>query len=691
MNAKPHRTTMFCSFICSLALATGGRARATPVAFELGAGTYQSCSELQTLVKKQLQLKRKSDLAEKKYWGDYWNKHPGVAKDQIIEEAAQQASTTEPLDPNAITNVQEAGVDEEDFVKVTRSNIFVLRQNHLEVIDRPSLQSIGTVALQDDFPAEAFAHESFTSLKMYSDGDVLTIMGQIASTQAYPYEPFTAIYQPPPSLGQGQVKVLMFQTKAGALPEKIREETFSGNYLDSRLTAHHLYLIVKDTLPLVPGSLEGLVSDHPVVTVNGRVQGVPCQQLGKQKVSDLDFNLTKVISMDMQSQDLRKKPFITAMVGGGDQIYMSLNNVYITKQGFTWRPFQNPDKKPQTDAYESLSNALVVSKLALKPAQDLVSIEADGVVQGFAKNQFHFKEYPEQGVLALATTSYGGAIDTKQFAGQVIGEGINHLWILQQDGRSMKVINGLYQFGKPGEDLRSVRFSGDYVYLVTFKKTDPLFAINMKDPLSPVLEGELMIPGFSLYMHPISDHRLVGVGYEADDQGDFAWYQGVQVSLFDAADPKDLKRLDNKIHGQRGSYTDVTGNHHAFHYNAESGIFTLPIVELVGKKADRGPEYGAHLRFSGALAYRMEGDRLSLKGRISHRDLMPEACLPLLNEGQWWENRVSSLDVNRLIRLDGRWLSISRFGLKTHDPDHLFQPTKTVAFKRDFITCSAST
>src|SRR5690606_17148454 len=88
----------------------------------------------------------------------------------------------------------------------------------------------------------------------------------------------------------------------------------------------------------------------------------------------------------------------------------------------------------------------------------------------------------------------------------------------------------------PTEDIRSVRFRGDVGYVVTFKKTDPLFVLDLSDPSAPTVEGELKIPGFSTYMHPLDEGHLLTMGYDADDQGNFAWFQGIQLQIIGVSD-----------------------------------------------------------------------------------------------------------------------------------------------------------
>ena len=65
--------------------------------------------------------------------------------------------------------------------------------------------------------------------------------------------------------------------------------------------------------------------------------------------------------------------------------------------------------------------------------------------------------------------------------------------------------------------------------------------IDCSDPAAPVLKGELKIPGFSAYLHPVGEGLLLGVGYGGDETGTDG---SVQFSLFDVSDPESPQQID---------------------------------------------------------------------------------------------------------------------------------------------------
>ena len=92
-----------------------------------------------------------------------------------------------------------------------------------------------------------------------------------------------------------------------------------------------------------------------------------------------------------------------------------------------------------------------------------------------------------------------------------------------------------------GEQLKSASFSGDMAYVVTFRQTDPLYAVDLSNPAEPVVLDELKINGFSTYMQSWGDGLLLGFGQDADDNGRIT---GLRLTMFDNSDPNNLKAAD---------------------------------------------------------------------------------------------------------------------------------------------------
>jgi hypothetical protein len=490
----------------------------------------------------------------------------------------------------------------------------VIHGAKLEVIDRATLASVGTLDLG-----------KLANVTMYAQDARLVVVGTATATSG--------------------TEVRVYDTTSGSLPTLVGTRSYPAAPLETHSVGGRLVLVFQTYLPI----------DDTSVRLDGdRVAGgTRCTSILKQTVRDFDYRLSRVIAIDTTKPELPEQE--TAVLGGGDQIYMSETALYVAKsrtQWYWWAPDQGAAIREQ----------MVVTKIALVGEDGAPALRplAAGSIAGRAKDQWAFKELAGQGALAVATTT--------GWVGRGSGEPAqNHLWILRGNPatQTLETVAAVHDFGT-NEDIRAVRYVGNTAYVVTFEKTDPLFAIDLTNALEPKLLGELVIPGFSVYLHPVPGDLLVGVGFDAADQGDFSWLQGVQVSLFDVKDPLRLERIDNKILGTRGSSSEVTSDHHAFYFNPESRLMAVPVVELAGGEPGTS-QYGKGVAFSGAVLYRVDRT-LDEVARVSHVDLMPDACRQRLSEGRWWQDGGASLDVNRVLELDGRLLTVSRYGVKAHDP-----------------------
>jgi hypothetical protein len=147
-----------------------------------------------------------------------------------------------------------------------------------------------------------------------------------------------------------------------------------------------------------------------------------------------------------------------------------------------------------------------------------------------------------------------------------------------------------------------VRFIGPVGYVVTFRQTDPLYTIDLSDPASPRVVGELKIPGYSAYLHPVGDGLLLGIGQDATEAGRRT---GAQASLFDVSDPAQPRRLDQVALGHGSS--SVEFDHHAFLWWEPRGLAVLPLQTY-------DPVYS-----SVAVGLSVDRDRgLGETGRITH-------------------------------------------------------------------------
>lgn len=188
----------------------------------------------------------------------------------------------------------------------------------------------------------------------------------------------------------------------------------------------------------------------------------------------------------------------------------------------------------------------------VKIALESFEIVAQAEVPGRPINQFSLDE--EGGYLRLATT-----VEPWMLGGR--GESANDVYVLDQE---LKVVGSLRDLGL-GEGIYAVRFLGDKGYVVTFRETDPLHVIDLSDPHDPRVVGELKMPGYSSYLHPITENLLLGIGREN-------WK--VKVSLFDVSSPSRPGELDRILLEEY--WSEILETHHAFLLDPDHEVFFLP-------------------------------------------------------------------------------------------------------------------
>ena len=201
-----------------------------------------------------------------------------------------------------------------------------------------------------------------------------------------------------------------------------------------------------------------------------------------------------------------------------------------------------------------------------------------------------------------------------------------------QDGGELVEIGHVDDLGE-GESVQSVRFVGDIAYVVTFRQTDPLYAIDLSDPAHPKVLGELKVTGFSQYLHPVGDGLLLGLGREADESG---FDEGFKVSLFDVTDPTAPSELDKIVIPDGWSL--AADDPHAFTWDpvARHAIFPLERSGYVPCAMDQPCTEEMAAPTQGALVVAVDGNDLAEVVELRHSD-----------SGEWGSQILRSLVVDR--------------------------------------------
>jgi uncharacterized secreted protein with C-terminal beta-propeller domain len=381
--------------------------------------------------------------------------------------------------------------------------------------------------------------------------------------------------------------------------------------------------------------------DGETITINDLFQD--CDNLYESGRLEGESFLT-LLSLDIDKTGELNQ---TTIFGRPGAVYASASALYVSarQQYSTSYPWYY-------DADEGVKQASTVHKFKLKNDPADCQYAGSGVVKGRVLNQFSMDEYEDH--LRIATTT-GHAPSPDVYS---------TLCILKENSGELEIVGQVDNIA-PTEDIRSVRFDGTRAFVVTFKKTDPLFAFDLSNPTAPRIEGELKIPGYSTYMHLMDENHLLTIGYDADDQGDFAWFQGILLQIFDVSEMSDPKPLHKEIIGTRGSTSEAATNHLAFNYFAPKDLLAIPMTIC---KGGSGGYYGTEMTFSGLLVYDVTiKDGFSKRGGVSHVE--PGSEDSWNNCGSWWTD--SNSVVKRSIFMDDYVYSVALDQIKVDSLDNL--------------------
>jgi len=273
--------------------------------------------------------------------------------------------------------------------------------------------------------------------------------------------------------------------------------------------------------------------------------------------------------------------------------------------------------------YKDISKELektVIHKIGIN--KENLEYKTFGEVTGQVLNQFSMSE--NNGYFRIATTKNR---QWSRFEDEGVRESYNNLYVLDEN---LKVVGAVEDLAE-GERIYSVRFMQDRAYMVTFRQTDPLFVIDLKNPTNPRVLGKLKIPGFSNYLHPYDDNTLIGLGKDTkENEWGGVTTLGVKLSLFDVTDVSNPREIDTYIIGKSGTNSIALQDHKAFLFSKDKNLLVIPIskrndviileaptIECIGAGCIM-PRPPKRTYFRGAMVFKIDNNGFELKGEINH-------------------------------------------------------------------------
>ena len=469
------------------------------------------------------------------------------------------------------TNVQEVGVDEADMVKTDGDYVYVLEGGTLSVVRSWPVESAELLGQVD---LGAVGTSGSVSEKMFLSGDRILV--------------YTNEWSEREDSWISQTGAIVVDISDRKNPKVVQHKLLDGNFVSARMIGSDVYTVLNNTITLPHSAYEDLYdidwSEYDEI-VDLDWDASPAERyIARERIKDLyrpfihdavqsigakamlpsithedgsterllnctdvlhskdvsEPSLTTVAHIDLDMDSIEVSANSTGVMAGSTTVYASPSNLYVAQSSYGW-----------WDGISEIDRETRIHRLALQG--DESRYEASGVVDGYLHNQFSMSEYKD--MLRVATTYddwWWGTETQNEKSG-------NNVFILDAKQAQMGVIGAVTGLA-PGEQIYATRFQGNRAFMVTFVQVDPLFTLDLRNPTAPTAVGELKIPGYSSYLHPIGEDHILGVGMGGDWEG---WLSGIAISLFDISDFADPKQQDVLTLECDESWSEALWDHHA--------------------------------------------------------------------------------------------------------------------------------
>lgn len=413
----------------------------------------------------------------------------GKGRDSVIKEDAffetSKDSTAYTGYSYSETNVRTEGVSEGDIVKTDGKYLYILKytMNQIAIVD---------VRGEEMKEVSGIQFEKGTQIcEFYIEDGKLIALGT-------DYEESVN--------GQTETMIVTYDISDPANIKEAGTVTQSGNYDSSRIADGYLYVFsnfyavsdcgVYETELYIPKSDGELIPKEDIL--------LPLRKEG--------CGYYVVASVDLKKPDEIKDS--KGIFHNGGLTYVSSENIYLCETSY--------DKNKGTITY--------IRKIAYKDGK-LIG-KASGEIPGRLESSFSIDEY--DGYLRMVVTKDNAEVPTEIKTS-------NAVYVLDE---KLKIVGSIENLAED-EKIYSARFMEDTAYFVTYRQVDPLFSVDLSDPVKPEIIGSLKIPGFSEYLHPYGDGILLGIGMDMDEEG--VTSNGIKLSMFDISNPSDVKEVHKLV------------------------------------------------------------------------------------------------------------------------------------------------
>ena len=420
------------------------------------------------------------------------------------------------------TNTQEKDVDEGDIIKTDGSYLYIANA------DNKSISIVDVTGEKMIESSQIDLNDNEVVREIYINGDKLVVVGHLQPEDNTEKKVAYGTYDCVVYIANDTfVKVYDISDKKA--PKLVNEYSQQGGYDNSRMIGTKLYAISTYRVNVYNDDYRDVCI--PEITVDDICEKIPADSIYLIESSE-STTYAVITTLDISKIG---EPESTAILGDCGHLYASSKGLFICESA-------------QDEKYQEITKVY-----RFEYTDSGVKHMAEGKVNGYINNQFSMSYDGEY--FRIATTFNKATVDGNNIS-MSVEDRVNNLYILNND---MQIVGKVEDMAK-GEMIKSVRFVGNMAYVVTFRQTDPLFVIDLTDPENPAVKGELKIPGFSEYLHPITDNLLVGVGRDGTMTGENG---DCKVSLFDVSNPYEPKESSvlKVSDGKAYCYSPVADNH----------------------------------------------------------------------------------------------------------------------------------
>lgn len=664
----------------------GGNSIPEPVAVQKRAAleSFKSCGELESYIEDTAVLDMRTQLAlARDGYGGWWGwGGPMREMDAAAPTAGAGASANSGPSAYTKTNTQVGGVDEADFVKNDGTRIFVLQNNKLyATLSWPATQ----LAVQGKLEIEGWPRDMFLDEQNH-----VVVFSQVY--RSYPLDSAQGDVCVSRDCGyyySNSTKVTVVDaTNIGQL-KVAREYYLPGNYSNSRRIGSSVRLVLSDSfrwpkdMKWYPDYEQGLYEDkarlsrkydelmdsnEKLIRQQSLNEWLPEGKLKNPDGSEVDIayqcsdfsksnaptKLGLVTVATINLADPGPNLHRTSIVGESGEIFASHNNLYVANQHWWWWP------APGQEDYTYIHKFDITDP-------DKATYVASGGVDGHIVDQFSMDE-DAAGFFRVATTISTRVSDPNNQWGRI--ETTNRVSVLGENSGQLDVVGKTPDIA-PGERIYSSRFIEGRGYVVTYRQVDPFYTIDLSNPADPKVVGELKIPGFSTYIHPLDANHVLTIGTYIPENNTNWQARALQLAIFDVSDFANPKQTFTHTVGTAYSWSEAAYDHHAFNYFPEKKQLAIPFYDW--NSSYSGDQYWTGF-ISELKVFGIDTQTgITAKGSLSMADMYQ--TYNYYNWTWYWTPWV-----RRSVMADNYVYAISDAGIRVADIANLGSPVATVQF-----------